>query len=116
MDYIDEDGYPTEEALEKIANWPWEDAEGWFPFIKSLWRYPEYWKEEMGTDEFTKKEVKLHYISTVGWSGNESLVYAMEKNQVLWVFSWVQSRRGGHYIFEEGKYFTMKQEEKDNED
>ena len=42
----------------------------------------------------------LFRISTGGWSGNESIIRAMERNGMMWHLNWVQSRRGGHYIFE----------------
>ena len=45
------------------------------------------------------------YISTAGWSGNESIIYAMQNNKsMLWNLTWVQSRRGGHHIFELKEY------------
>ena len=39
------------------------------------------------------------YISTGGWSGNEDLIGAMQNNAMLWIMTWVSSRRGGHYTF-----------------
>lgn len=38
--------------------------------------------------------------STGGWSGNESIIGAMQKNRMVWNFLWEQSRRGGHYVFD----------------
>ena len=102
LDLMDEDGYPTEYAHDLIEQWPWEDQKGWFDFIHEIWAYrdwgwrvkqePHDWKENVVVD-------RLH-ISTAGWSGNEGLIKAMEKNWMMWHFTWVQSRRGGHYIFE----------------
>jgi len=97
----DEDGYPTEAALEIISIWHWSEPKGWFDTIKSLWWMPDWgWKEQLAMDEITVKEEYSYYISTGGWSGNESIIAAMQKNEMMWHLNWVQSRRGGHYIFQ----------------
>ena len=105
--FLDEDGYPTEDALEIIELWHWDDARGWFKFIESLWAYHDWaWKEIDEPHEwkdlkqYKDRIVHRYYISTAGWSGNESIIYAMQKADFMWHLNWVQSRRGGHYIFE----------------
>lgn len=114
-DYLDEDGYPTEEALDIIANW-WVAPDGKFDntktfpelmaFIKELWWAPDFgWQEKEEPHEiWPEKMVKRWYISTGGWSGNEDIIRAMQEADWLWSLNWVQSRRGGHYIFEEYKF------------
>ncbi len=101
-DDIDEDGYPTEIACLKLEQWPWEDIRGWFAYARSLWHHAEYgWHET--TEAHASKPGELvdrFHVSTVGWSGNETLIRAMKKNPFLWQTSWVQARRGGHYVFE----------------
>jgi hypothetical protein len=101
-DLLDEEGYPTDETFEIIKTWHWSDPQGWFEFIEDLWAYSDfgYWKESESIDEVSGKPTKQYNISTAGWSGNESLIQAMQENQMLWFLNWVQSRRGGHYIFE----------------
>lgn len=101
-DLLDDDGYPTEAALEIIRLWHWSDPRGWFVFIYDLWHMRSWgWGEGTQPDERDENEwVYLYEISTGGWSGNESLISAMQSNDMLWHTSWVQSRRGGHYIFE----------------
>ena len=101
-DFLDGDGYPTDDALEIIALWHWDDARGWFKFIEGLWAYHDWgWKENDEPHEWDKdKIVHRYYISTAGWSGNESIIDAMQKSDFMWSLNWVQSRRGGHYIFE----------------
>lgn len=96
FEYLDEDEYPTEEALLKIQTWDWRDMKGVFDFMKSLWYYDDYFTE--CRDRNNNKTVYM--ISTIGWSGNESLIEALEKNYMIWSTTWVSSRRGGHYIFE----------------
>ena len=98
----DEDGYPTDAALDVIKLWHWSDPKGWFDFIKSLWSYSDWgWKEGVEPSEFTEgMKVYRYNISTAGWSGNESIIHAMQKSGMMWFLTWVQSRRGGHYIFE----------------
>lgn len=100
--FLDEDGYPTELALDTIEKWHWDDPKGWFEFIEKIWSMPSWgWRETDEPHQY-KKDTMVHryYISTGGWSGNESIIRAMQCNEMLWNFQWVQSRRGGHYIFE----------------
>ena len=101
-DFLDDDGYPTDDALEIVKLWHWDDARGWFKFIESLWAYRDWgWKEKDEPHEFDNdKMVHRYYISTGGWSGNESIIDAMQQADFMWSLNWVQSRRGGHYIFE----------------
>lgn len=97
---LDKDGYPTNECLEIIKKWHFSDPEGWFKFIKKYWRHSSFgWNEEDGLYGFDKKIHRI-YMSTAGWSGNESIIIAMEQNVCMWNVVWFQSQRGGHYIFE----------------
>ena len=103
-EHLDDDGYPTDEALEAIELWDWENhdgSKGWFDFIASIWHLKSWgWWE----GECEHKDGRKYYgyaISTGGWSGNESIIRAMEDNKhSLWWLNWVSSRRGGHYEFE----------------
>lgn len=100
--WLDEDGYPTDAALETIRTWPWNN-DGWFDFIEEIWWAADWgWKEAIEPSQFDdEKLVRKYYLSTGGWSGNESIISAMQENSWLWNWYWEQSRRGGHYIFEE---------------
>lgn len=100
--YLHEDGYPTEEALMKteVCNCTTdEDFVTFFEFLESLWHLKSWgWYSE----EFNEGERKgLRYcLSTAGWSGNESLIGAFQRNEYLWCETWVCSRKGAHYEFE----------------
>ena len=99
---LDEDGYPSEAAHIIVELWSWEDKKGWFAFIESIWHLRSWgWHESIEPHTYHKDTTVQRFdISTAGWSGNESLIRAMEKNSFMWATTWVQSRRGGHYIFE----------------
>jgi hypothetical protein len=100
---VDEDGYPTHYALERISKWPFIDLENCFQFIKTIWHFAPHWgwDERFEPHEFRKNQtVKRYYISTGGWSGNENIISSMKNNHMLWACTWVQSKRGGHHIFE----------------
>lgn len=99
----DDERYPTEEELKKIKAWSSTDLVGWFAFIKSCWWAADWgWHEQETTDRLLARTMVRRYdISTGGWSGNESIIGAMHANaDWCWFFSWVSSRRGGHYSFE----------------
>ena len=102
-EYLDDDGYPTDCALDRIEHWSYTaDPRGWFEFIRSIWNFGDWgWKELTEPSDWKENTMVLrYYISTGGWSGNEDIIRAMQANHVLWSTTWVQTRRGGHYIFE----------------
>lgn len=104
-DFIDDDGYPTEDALEIVELWHWNDIPGWFEFIRGLWYMRDWGWSTAEVRQPHRGEkiviVKEHSISTAGWSGNEAIIRAMQKNDMMWHLNWVSSRRGGHYVFQE---------------
>lgn len=99
---LDEEGYPTLDALRLIENWHHEYAMTWFDFINSIWYASDWgWKYDVVPHRFREGESVLKFeISTAGWSGNESIIKAMQKNEMLWWMTHYQTTRGGHYVFE----------------
>jgi len=91
---MDNDGYPDESELKKIENWnafkraDYLDLMG---FVKSIWWAPDWGFRQNGA------RFELH---TGGWSGNESIIFALERNIMFWMLYWESSKRGGHYVFE----------------
>jgi hypothetical protein len=90
-EWVDDDDYPTDAMLDKIEKWT-GDYKELMQFIEPHWQYGKsgYWSED-GME---------YKISTAGWSGNEDILRALQENYTFWSLCWVQSRRGGHYIFE----------------
>jgi hypothetical protein len=98
----DADDYPTKDCLTLISEWHHSDPTGWFEFINQQWYATDWgWSSNVKPHRFKENEfVMEHNVSTAGWSGNEAIIRAMEKNNMLWWTTWYESRRGGHYIFE----------------
>jgi len=104
---FDEDGYPTEETLYKIENWvvkkdnlhklieyicqAWNTTYG-------IWRLNGYANLELNYKLLCEEGWRLELI-TGGWSGNESIIYAMKNNYFFWLHYWLASYRGGKYRF-----------------
>ncbi len=115
-DLLDEDGYPTDKALLLLQHWPppadWTTR--WKPYEMS--RYQDFWalakqcwnhhygtwREGPVTVEFPLwkgyEECNL-YIATGGWSGNEAVIGAIQRNFLVWTQCWRISARGGAYWF-----------------
>ena len=102
---MDTDGYPTPEELESIRTWPsiykstgHKAHHGLMEFIEERWRWADagYWTWTIDT----MKGIESFSISTGGWSGNEDIIQAMERNIMFWATCWQSSKRGGHYEFE----------------
>jgi len=106
-EYLDDDGYPTDEAIEIIEKWSHfknkHGIEGLFRFMNTIWHLKSWgWNEGEEDDEYGRdKKVYRYHISTAGWSGNEAIIHALEHNKhYVWAQVWVSSKRGGHYVFE----------------
>lgn len=98
---FDKDGYPTVETHRAIESWPYRDVEALFKFIGGAWHLPDYF--QVGENGYIT-------ASTCGWSGNESLMYALQQNAVVWALCWQVSHRGGHYEFEIPEVLRSKNE------
>lgn len=93
-DDVDDDGYPSDYALHCIQEWPYTDFRGLVDYVKQLWRYQDFGWHQTESAEGLRLE-----LSTAGWSGNESLVAALQHNHMFWMLSWRESKAGGHYVF-----------------
>ena len=89
---FDADGYPTQETLDAIKEWPVNDPEGWFDFVEDAWTYNDSFRRT-----FRGRHIEA---ATGGWSGNESLIGAMAENGIIWAVCWQSSHRGGLYVFD----------------
>ena len=102
---IDNDGYPTPEALDYIKNWSVitssNDVEvktgkffgkGKFDelieYIKTIWTYKDAIEYENGLLE----------IHTYGWSGNEDIIEELKLTD-LWLLKFRCRQTGGHFYF-----------------
>jgi hypothetical protein len=100
MEYLDEDRYPTEEYLNWLKDWrSWVEegtSDAMVPNIlqslKETWTYGSIEIKRPYNAQFV---VELH---TYGWSGNEEIIEALEKNPLFWS-NWIRHDVGGHYYF-----------------
>ena len=90
---LDGDGYPTDEALEKIAKWEIKklsDYHALMSLVKSMWTYNQC---------FTKYGNRYTLV-TLGWSGNEDIIRALHSNFIFHLICWESSERGGRHVYE----------------
>lgn len=90
--------YPTNAELKKIRNWK-IDTPGklmaLLDFLKERWQYGN-----CGYYELKGKKILQLRLSTAGWSENEDMIDALQKNDwFFWGLFWQKSKRGGHYFF-----------------
>lgn len=100
---FDDDGDPTEATLDAIVRWepnfnnpdPWS---GLVEFVVSSFR-TDYGaiREETGKDG-----EKLLVFVTGGWSSNEAVLAAVERNYVFYAMRWHSSERGGLVRYHSG--------------
>jgi len=88
---MDVDGYPEESELQKIAEWDYKDFCSLMQYIKERWKYAD-----IGYFDGINN---IYQFSTGGWSGNESIISALQENVMFWACCWQSSKRGGHYVF-----------------
>lgn len=101
---FDSDGYPTDETLERIKAWPIEtnnDFGAVMDFAGRAWAHYGIWEciERWEDPDWPRFPQRVYRFSTGGWSGNESIVAAIEANQMLQIFGAWSWQRGGHYEY-----------------
>ena len=86
------DDYPTEAELERIEKWdciPEQAGHELMAFVQGIWYFAEWGWHRDGDD---------YYISTGGWSGDESIITALQQNSLFWSLRHRSTRAGGHYF------------------
>jgi hypothetical protein len=92
----DADGYPTDEEIQRLKDWPFDDVVGIVKFIGSIWWCPDF--------GYSVKRGRLR-LATGGWSGNEEIIGALEcpgppqMFHWFWIKHWECHWSGGLYIF-----------------
>lgn len=98
---MDANGYPTEETLKKIEDWDYQNN-GFIAladFVLSLWHFPDWATYRPETkNEFGEQYRELR-LATAGWSGNEDIISALNRNKLFNAICWESSHRGGLHIY-----------------
>jgi len=95
---IDDDGYPTDETLECIKTWPFGEYPSLMQYVTDAWS--DYgWFEQTGGHFDPMEDETPWACATGGWSGNESIIGALQDNFAFWMTCWECSARGGYYEF-----------------
>ena len=82
--------YPPDSLLEEIKNDPATDFHALMAKIKPHWEFGSWgWRQDGD----------IYYLSTGGWSGNEDIIQALMENTMFHLMYWLESTRGGHYVF-----------------
>ena len=98
--------YPDMNNLEKVKTWNFssqsDDAfeksvEEFIEFIETIWHWPDWGFSYSKQKKSGAWRLALH---TGGWSGNESIMAALQGNFIFWSMFWKLTRRGGHYYFD----------------
>ncbi len=84
---MDDDGYPDAEEIEFFKTTPLS--------VELLHRLHETWWSHGWGYVDRGRDFELH---TGGWSGNESIIEALEQNDSFWKYL-VKHEQGGHYYF-----------------
>jgi hypothetical protein len=100
---VDADGYPTEAALDRLANWPHPDFGAALDFAMTLWHWPDAASHDINAHEagvlHATPEERYVRFATGGWSGNEAVIAALRKNFMIRAMCWRLSASGGLHIY-----------------
>lgn len=94
--------FPSSDELRNIRTWKVDNRQDLFAlmdYIRSCWAVEEgSWTESIESTE--KGDVKSYQINTGDWSGNVSLIAALERNRITGtIFDGYSWRRGGYYEY-----------------
>jgi len=87
---FDVDGYPTDECLDSIRHYEGK----WQELMENI--APAF----HGYGRCEQRDDGVWEVATGGWSGNESIISALQDNYIFWAICWRLSKRGGYFEFE----------------
>lgn len=99
-EFLDENGYPTDEFLDFVFIYKPDDSLPLLAFLKKIIipTLNHYGKTDIKTEE--NSEDLLFLCSTGGWSGNEDILAELKANSHLKeVLPIINYTKGGHYKF-----------------
>lgn len=102
FNFLDNQGYPTEEFLQFIKDYKPDNSLPILKFIKDI-LFKSWWMSDCCFKLHRKyKSIQKLELHTGGWSGNEELINAIKANIYLTHFKmqYVMWKTGGHYYFE----------------
>lgn len=91
--------YPTEETLKAITEWPYLDPFGLAQYVIDAWHWDNMATLKPIINEHGKGSISELRLATGGWSGNESILGALEDNTMFYTLYWEMSKRGGLVIY-----------------
>jgi hypothetical protein len=104
MDEWTDGEYPTDAALQRLEVWPYRDAAGALDFVKAIWHWPDFASHDISAHEaailHANPGEKYLRLATGGWSGNESIVHALDRNVMIHAIAWRLRAFGGLHIYQ----------------
>jgi len=100
-----DDGYPSDAELDRIKNWPiresnfYEDLAAIMAYVHDRWKYDAWEEQDLIDVDYKGQREHAYVFSMYGWSGNESLIGALEENEIFRIIAPYSWRRGGHYEY-----------------
>ena len=94
--------YPTDEQLETIKNLDYNlGFKSLIDYVETIWWKPDWgFKVYKGRDRLMKRRVTKLQLHTGGWSGNESIIGALQHNLMFWSLCFYKEIVGGHFWFD----------------
>jgi len=92
---LDKDNYPDKASLKAIEKWDIleQGVQGLLDLVEENTHFGDWSFDIKG-----KHILRLEY-HTGGWSGNEDVIDALQKNTLFFPMFWKKSEAGGHYYF-----------------
>ena len=87
--------YPTAKELRTLRAWNLSQGSimEFLDYIRAIW-----WAPDWGYTLSGKRVLRLA-LHTGGWSGNEEIIEALQRNYLFWPLCWRKETVGGHYWF-----------------
>lgn len=103
---FDGDGYPSDETLDAIRDWPHTDFPALMEFVAEAWSDYGFFAQHASDDApllaligDDKDDGCWWTCATGGWSGNESILAALSMNTMFDAMCWAASVRGGYHEY-----------------